>query len=125
MNRIFVSIFLILVTTLLVVDATTAPFEAIGWKSLGSARRIFPDAMHRLTLGLPIRNAQQLQERFYAVSDPKSSAYGQYLTASELKALIGPENHQINAVIDFLTDYAQVYLFYFILFYFILFIYLF
>jgi len=44
---------------------------------------------------------KKLEEKFWAVSDPTSSDYGNHLSADELTDMIGIEDDHINAVVDF------------------------
>ena len=68
---------LLLLALVLTAAATDDPrdtfaFEARGWRSLGPASSMAPDAMVRVQLALPIRNEGVLHERFLAVSTPGS-----------------------------------------------------
>ncbi|HEU0240704.1 MAG TPA: S53 family peptidase [Micromonosporaceae bacterium] len=63
-----------------------------------------PSASTKITFNvvLPLRNAAAADKLALAVSNPNSSSYGRYLTASQFNARFAPTNAQVKAVSSFL-----------------------
>eukprot|EP01098_Paradermamoeba_levis_P014139 TRINITY_DN6651_c0_g1_i2.p1 TRINITY_DN6651_c0_g1~~TRINITY_DN6651_c0_g1_i2.p1 ORF type:complete len:124 (+),score=36.39 TRINITY_DN6651_c0_g1_i2:179-550(+) len=53
-------------------------------------------------------NKYKLEELFWAVSDPKSPQYGQYLSLDELTTLIAPEQQSLDQIESWLADHDVV-----------------
>ena len=58
------------------------------------------DATHPITfyLSLPNRNVDQLEARLAQLSDPMHASYGQWLSASDVDAIIAPAAESVDAV---------------------------
>eukprot|EP00455_Lapot_gusevi_P002447 TRINITY_DN1097_c0_g1_i1.p1 TRINITY_DN1097_c0_g1~~TRINITY_DN1097_c0_g1_i1.p1 ORF type:complete len:584 (+),score=255.33 TRINITY_DN1097_c0_g1_i1:33-1754(+) len=69
------------------------------WTLGGHAPR---DAPVKFTLALKQRNLDQLEEKFWAVSDPKSPHYGKHMTRQQIWELISPPHSQVHRVIAWL-----------------------
>jgi subtilase family serine protease len=54
-----------------------------------------------LAIGLPLRNADQLETLLQQISDPASANYQQYLTAEQFTEQFGPTEDDYQALIDF------------------------
>jgi subtilase family serine protease len=79
--------------------AGSTPSWATSGRVVGS-----PAAAARITFNvvLPLRNGAAADKLAAAVSDPKSSSYGHYLSASQFNARFAPTNAQVKAVSSFL-----------------------
>lgn len=76
------------------------------WKSKGweLTERPFPDDRVRLTFAIKQKNIAKLENTFWSVSDPKSKAYGQYLTFEEVSDLVKPPYESISVVKSWLQE---------------------
>ncbi len=63
-----------------------------------------PTSKIQLSIGLPLRNTQDLQNRLAQVSDPKSSMYRHYMKPSEFAAAYGPSLSDYQNVIGLATS---------------------
>jgi subtilase family serine protease len=79
--------------------AGSAPTWATSGRVVGS-----PSASKRITFNvvLPLRNAAAADKLAAAVSDPKSSSYGHYLTSAQFNSRFAPTTAQVNKVANFL-----------------------
>src|SRR5204863_4824975 len=63
-----------------------------------------PTKKIQLSIGLPLRNTQDLKNRVAQVSDPKSSMYRHYMTPSQFAAAYGPSLSDYQNVIGLATS---------------------
>ena len=61
-------------------------------------------SMVKFFLALPQQNLAELDRLFWAVSDPTSPQYGDFLTAQEIQALVSPPLSSRQAIIAYLTS---------------------
>ena len=54
-------------------------------------------------LSLPQRNLNELERRFWAVSEPDSPEYGQFLSVDEIQSLVSPPLSERQTLIDWLV----------------------
>ncbi len=73
------------------------------WRDGG---RCPPDARVALTLALRQNNAEKLEMLFWAVSDPSSPLYGQYLSDDQLHRLIAPSSETLANVTQWLIQHG-------------------
>jgi tripeptidyl-peptidase-1 len=59
-----------------------------GWQAKRSAPA---DRVISITVGLRTRNLDALEQTLWAVSDPRSPDYGRFLSATQVRALIAPQ----------------------------------
>jgi subtilase family serine protease len=79
--------------------AGSTPSWATSGRVVGS-----PSASTRITFNvvLPLRNAAAADSLAAAVSDPKSSSYGRYLSTKQFNSRFAPTTAQVNKVTNFL-----------------------
>jgi hypothetical protein len=65
-----------------------------------------PTSQVQLSIGLPLRNPQGLQNRLKQVTDPKSSTYRQYMTPSAFAAAYGPLSSDYQSLSTFATSHG-------------------
>lgn len=58
-----------------------------------------------LIFALKQQNLEVLDRKFWEVSNPKSSSYGQYLTAAEINRLVAPSDESVSTVLAFLNQH--------------------
>jgi len=60
----------------------------------------------QIWIALKQRNLDILEKKFWSVSDPYSSEYGQYYTSEQLTELIAPSDTDIKTVVHWLEEYT-------------------
>lgn len=60
-----------------------------------------PTTRLNLSIGLPLRNAQELDRLISGLTNPASQNYREYLTPQQFAARFGPTEHDYQVVIDF------------------------
>lgn len=73
-----------------------------GWEWVGTPCSVM-DKVH-LTVGLKIRNAEILEETFWAVSTPGNALFHKYLTMEQLSELISPEAEVFTTVLTWILQ---------------------
>lgn len=63
--------------------------------------------LHRVWLSIAQRNLDVLERTFWAVSDPKSPLYGQYLSQSEVTALVAPAPQVLQSITEWVQGGAE------------------
>jgi subtilase family serine protease len=63
-----------------------------------------PDAAVKFTLALPQKNLEELERRFWAVSDPHSEEYQNFMTAEEIAQLTATDQSIVDRVISALNN---------------------
>ena len=61
------------------------------------------DAPFELVLGLPLQRLDELEAKFWAISDPQHAEYLQHMTLPELRELIGASATDVTAAKGWLT----------------------
>ena len=74
-----------------------------GWTKLHAAEL---DEQVRFTVVLTGSNADELERRFWAVSDPQSSSYGQWMSAEAISQLVAPSPAEWRQVQSSLTAHG-------------------
>jgi tripeptidyl-peptidase I len=69
-----------------------------GWRHIGPASSTDPI---RFTVALKQQNVYQLEQLFWAVADPNSDKYQQFLTASEVNAFVASDSALVDRVVQF------------------------
>jgi tripeptidyl-peptidase-1 len=75
-----------------------------GWTEANIA--VPSDAEMHLTIALKIRNADQLEAKFWSVSDPDNADYGKYMSLQQLADLIAPSASDIAVVRSWLNSHG-------------------
>ena len=57
----------------------------------------------QILIGLNVHNTDKLESRLSQISDPRSSAYGDFLTAQEIAQIGSPTDDEIGAVLEWLS----------------------
>ena len=57
-----------------------------------------------MILGLKQRNLDQLEAKFWAVADPNGAQYQQFMTPTEINAMIAPEQEAVDLVTGWLLS---------------------
>lgn len=78
------------------------PLVLEGWNKL--ADEVHGSTTLKMRFALKLQNLDDLAKIAARVSDPQSSKYGQYLTASQIKELVAPKSEHRNAVEQWLSE---------------------
>jgi len=76
----------------------------IGWRRTTSFAITQSKRKVDLIFALKQNNLDQLEETFWAVSDPKNARYGQHLSSASLRAMVGASESDVNTVVAWLKD---------------------
>lgn len=87
-----------------VLEPSIHPFVPAGWTELG---RPDPNAPFSVLIGLRLANTDKLKNLLDDISDPSSPNYGSYLTLEEVQELTSPSEHQVQAVISWLSSFGN------------------
>lgn len=78
-------------------------YEPTDWVQ---TRRLEPDRVLPLRIGLAQSNIDKLEEKLMAVSHPKSADYGKHWTPAELVEFFAPSTSTVEAVKSWLTAFG-------------------
>jgi len=87
-----------------IVERTDALEIPVGWRRTTSFAITQSKRKIDLIFALKQRNLDQLEETFWAVSNPKNERYGQHLNSVSLSNLVGASKENVESVVNFLKS---------------------
>ncbi|ELR22022.1 Prokumamolisin, activation domain containing protein [Acanthamoeba castellanii str. Neff] len=98
---------LALLCCLMVASSYAAPAgDYAGWQPVANQRALSSDAQVRMVVYLKQSNLDRLDELFWAVSDPDSPIYAQYLSIDEITEIVAAPAEAVKTVVEWLAEHG-------------------